>query len=276
MKKLVSTGLSVAMVISVCNTSLVSNAYAPTDYHDYKCIDIRKLDVGKNFIKKDKNVCDCKTCSFAAMTYDKISDYITDLEKEFEVLSKEKYIPEVATKISIIESILDRLSDSITLEHYKNKNFLLVSANTLPRDLSTNVNFGKKDGITYETTYTENYFDNLKETKVQPFLENVKAFRKNNEGKVDYNDLAGFFKEFFSLFGVCLISSAALVSVAVSVVVNGKSIVNKISTFFSGLNKKNQTSSKTKNNKQKSTSDNETIKESATKASDDESLKVSN
>ena len=258
MKKLVSTGLSVAMVISVCNTSLVSNAYAPTDYHDYKCIDIRKLDVGKNFIKKDK------------------SDYITDLEKEFEVLSKEKYIPEVATKISIIESILDRLSDSITLEHYKNKNFLLVSANTLPRDLSTNVNFGKKDGITYETTYTENYFDNLKETKVQPFLENVKAFRKNNEGKVDYNDWAVFFKEFFSLFGVCLISSAALVSVAVSVVVNGKSIVNKISTFFSGLNKKNQTSSKTKNNKQKSTSDNETIKESATKASDDESLKVSN
>ncbi len=207
-KSLIATGLSVATVLP--NTNMVSSAFVPTNYKDSKCIDIRKLGVDSNYIKKDKNVCGCKTCGFAAMTYDKISDYVSDLEKEFDVLSKKIYVPEVATKISIIESILDRLSDSITLDHYKNKNFLLVSANTLPRDLSTNVNFGKKDGIKYEDTYTKNYFNNLKETKVQPFLENVKAFRKNNEGKVDYNDLAGFFKGFLSLFGV---ASAILITV---------------------------------------------------------------
>ena len=268
MKKLVSTGLSVAIAISVCNTK--TYAWEPTDFTDPKCIDVRKLGVNTDYITKNK-VCGCKTCSVDAVMYNRLGDYLTDLENRFDSISKEENYIENKVKRSNIKLIVEAISRAIDRKDYKNGNFLLASTNYDPNYPSTTAFFTEKDDIIYRNNYDETYFAPLND-RLKTILSKIQNHNKPLEDSPTKINYAEDKKDFV----IAIVSSAVIGTFVSAVVVKGKSIVNKISTFFSGLNRKNQTSSETKNNKQKSTSDNETIKESATKVSDDESLKFSN
>lgn len=79
MKKLISTGLSLAMAMSACSTK--TYAWTPTDFDDPKCIDVRKLGVDTDYITKN-NVCGCKTCIVDAFTYSELEQYIIKIQKE--------------------------------------------------------------------------------------------------------------------------------------------------------------------------------------------------
>ncbi len=94
MKKLISITLSIAIAISVCSASIY--AFAPTDFHNPKCIDLSKLCTHNEgctqLYSKEDNVCGCKKCSVVASTYDKIKEYIVKLLKELNFLDRMVYM----------------------------------------------------------------------------------------------------------------------------------------------------------------------------------------
>ena len=119
MKKLLSTGLSVAIAMSVCSTK--TYAWSPTDFNDPKCIDLRNLRTqGKSSLRKitkSKNVCGCKTCTLGAITYYEINNYLRDFIKELngmdEMITKDNQtaINWEAGKYGIINLVL--LTDTV-------------------------------------------------------------------------------------------------------------------------------------------------------------------
>ena len=177
MKKLISTGLSVAMAMSVCSTK--TYAWAPTDFDDPKCIDVRKLGVDTDYITKNK-VCGCKTCSVDAVMYNRLDDYLTDLENRIESISKEENYIETITKLNNIDLILNDVINSIKNNRYKKSNFFLVSANYDPNQPTAIAQFAKKDGITYKNDYDDTYFTEISD-KAKIILNKVQKHIKLRE-----------------------------------------------------------------------------------------------
>ena len=55
-------------------------------------------------ITKENKVCGCKTCSIDAVMFNRLGDYLTDLENRFENLSKEENYLENKVKLKNIKS----------------------------------------------------------------------------------------------------------------------------------------------------------------------------
>ena len=224
MKKLVSTGLSVAIAISVCNTK--TYAWEPTDFTDPKCIDVRKLGVNTDYITKNK-VCGCKTCSVDAVIYNRLGDYLTDLENRFDSISKEENYIENKVKRSNIKLIVEAISRAIDRKDYKNGNFLLASTNYDPNYPSATAFFTEKDDIIYRNNYDETYFaplnDRLK--TILSKIQNHNKLRKDSPTKINY---AEQHKEDAKILATCL----GVGTVVALTTVFGQSISNKISEFF--------------------------------------------
>ncbi len=104
------------------------------------------------------------------------------------------------------ESILQKLSTAIELKQYKNKNFLLVSTNTLPREQGVNVNFGKKDGMEVSSAFdlSEKDFEDLNENKIKPLLTAIENGEYRQYEKRQYGTK---FRDVMK--GICWVSLAA-------------------------------------------------------------------
>ncbi len=225
MKKLISIALSIAMVMSVCSASIY--AFAPTDFHNPKCIDVRKLGVDTDYITRKNKVCGCKTCSVDAVMYNKLDDYLTDLENLFESILKEKNYIENAVKRMNIEDILTSISNDIKVENYKNRNFLLVSTNYDPNSPSSTASFSKKDDITYINNYDEAYFKEIND-RIKNILGKVEKRNKLLEDSpIIFNESSPAEK-----FVKMLVSYLVFGSAVILTAVYGQPIFNKISEFF--------------------------------------------
>lgn len=67
--------------------SLTSYAWAPTDFEDSKCIDVSDLNE-KRYISKYGKICGCTDCGFDVLTYEKFENYLNDVEKNSNELTK--------------------------------------------------------------------------------------------------------------------------------------------------------------------------------------------
>ena len=180
-KSLIATGLSVATVLP--NTSMVSSAWAPT-HIKAKCMGLSDLNEKGHISlpeKEGQEVCGCKTCTVDAVTYNKIGDYISILENEFDVQSKEADSLENRVKIDNIELILSSISSQIEDRVFANRNFLLVSTNYKPNEQDAIARFAYKDGIT--SNYDTDYFENINNEKIQPLLKKVSDYTSFMRGK---------------------------------------------------------------------------------------------
>ncbi len=78
-KKLLLIKLSLLLVLNILGTK--ANAWAPTDVGDPNCINLKGME-NLRHISKGAPVCDCKTCTIDAMTYDKIDQYVSKLTSQ--------------------------------------------------------------------------------------------------------------------------------------------------------------------------------------------------
>lgn len=225
MKKLVSIGLTITIAVSSCSTSIY--AFLPTDFHDPKCIDARKLGLKTDYITKKNKVCGCKTCSIDAVMYNRLDDYLTDLESQFESLSKaENYIGNEVKRRNI-ENILTSISDEIKREGYKNKNFLLASTNYDPNSPTSTAFFAKKDNIKYRNNYNETYFKEIND-RAKNILSKVEKRNKLLEDSPNKFNYAEQLKYDITTLAISLISGAVIVFAMMSI----PSMNNKLSEFF--------------------------------------------
>lgn len=197
MKRLLSI-ISILFVIFV-SFDVQIYAWAPTDFEDVKCINLRELGKTKDLImlgQDGENVCGCKKCTVDAVLYNRLGDYIDELKRRFDVLLKEpetSFMDKILIKLGStrkmrrdIEHLVKLQNIESTLEgilNYKNgkflnttyRNFLLVSTNYDPNGPTNIAQLARKDNITYNFAYDENYFQNIKEEKILPLLSKVRA-----------------------------------------------------------------------------------------------------
>lgn len=200
MRKLLSL-ISILSFIIIA-VSATTQAWAPTE-----CIDLRELGKTKDLImlgQDGEKVCGCKKCTVDAVLYNRLGDYIDELKRRFNMLLEEPE-PSFMDKILIkfgstqkkrrdIERFVKLQNIESTLEgilNYRNgkflnttyRNFLLVSTNYDPNGPTNIAQLARKDNITYNFAYDENYFQNIKEKKIVPLLNKVSAelnVRKDN------------------------------------------------------------------------------------------------
>ena len=148
-KKIIAASLCAATIAP--HSSITAKAWTPTDYEDYKCIDLRGLNEKRNISLPEKigqKVCGCKTCTVDAVAYEKIGDYISKLENEFKILAKEEDSLECRVKMGNLKSVLSSISRQIEDRDFINKNFLLTSTNYKANEQGAIAQFIYKDGIT--------------------------------------------------------------------------------------------------------------------------------
>ncbi len=224
-KKLISITLSITIAVSSCSTNMY--AFTPTDYDNPKCIDIRDLGVKTDYITKENKVCGCKTCSFDAVMFNRLGDYLTDLENRFENLSKEENYLENNVKLKNIESILKDIFREIKYKSYKNMNFVLTSLNNDINEPMAVAQFAKKDGLTYKDDYDDTYFNRIND-KTKIILDKVKEHNKLLKDKpIEFNH-----SEQFKEIATMLFTSLAGGAVIAFTIVLGPSITSRISKFF--------------------------------------------
>ena len=224
-KKLISITLSITITVSSCSTSMY--AFTPTDYDNPKCIDIRDLGVKTDYITKENKVCGCKTCSIDAVMFNRLGDYLTDLENRFENLSKEENYLENKVKLKNIKYILEDISKAIEYKRYKNKNFVLASSSYDPNEPMAVAQFAKKDGLTYKDNYDDTYFNRIND-KTKIILDKVKEHNKLLKDKpIEFNH-----SEQFKEIATMLFTSLAGGAVIAFALMFYPSITNKISEFF--------------------------------------------
>ena len=224
MKKIVSTGLSLAIAMSVCSTK--TYAWSPTDFDDPKCIDVRKLGVDTDYITK-KNVCKCKTCEVDAVMYNRLGDYLTDLENRFENIAKAENYIENEMKRKNVEDILEKIAEEINRKAYRNSNFLLVSTNYDPHSPSATAFFTEKDKVTYKNNYNETYFEKIND-RVKNILNKV---RKHNELLEDSPTKINYAEE-NKKFATILTAGFGVGTIIALTAVFGNSIADEIKEFF--------------------------------------------
>ena len=235
-KKLISITLSITIEVSSCSTNMY--AFTPTDYDNPKCIDIRDLGVKTDYITKENKVCGCQTCSFDAVMFNRLGDYLTDLENRFENLSKEENYLENNVKLKNIESILKDIFREIKYKSYKNMNFVLTSLNNDINEPMAVAQFAKKDGLTYKDDYDDTYFNRIND-KTKIILDKVKEHNKLLKDKpIEFNH-----SEQFKEIATMLFTSLAGGAVIAFTIVLGPSITSRISKFFK--NKLNNTEKQT-------------------------------
>ena len=224
-KKLISITLSITITVSSCSTSM--HAFTPTDYDNPKCIDIRDLGVKTDYITKENKVCECKTCSFDAVMFNRLDDYLADLENRFENLSKEENYLENKVKLKNIKYILEDISKAIEYKRYKNKNFVLASSSYDPNEPMAVAQFAKKDGLTYKDDYDDTYFNKIND-RVKIVLDKVENYNKLLKDK----PIAFNHSEQFKEIATMLFTSLAGGGVIAFALMFYPSITNKISEFF--------------------------------------------
>ena len=235
-EKLISITLSIAIAVSSCSTNMY--AFTPTDYDNPKCIDIRDLGVKTDYITKENKVCECKTCSFDAVMFNRLDDYLADLENRFENLSKEENYLENNAKLKNIESILKDIFREIKYKSYKNMNFVLTSLNNDINEPMAVAQFAKKDGLTYKDDYDDTYFNRIND-KIKIILDKVKEHNKLLKDK----PIAFNHSEQFKEVAIMLLTSLVGGAVIAFTIMFGPSITSRISKFFK--NKLNNTEKQT-------------------------------
>ncbi len=205
MRRLLST-ISILWFIFV-SFNATTCAWAPTDFEDVNCIDLRELGKTKDLImlgQDGEKVCGCEKCTVDAVLYNRLGDYIDELNRRFDMFLKEpetSFIDKILIKFGStrkmrrdIERFVKLQNIESTLEgilNYRNgkfsnttyRNFLLVSTNYDPNGPTNIAQLARKDNITYNFAYDENYFQNIKEEKIVPLLNKVSAelnVRKDN------------------------------------------------------------------------------------------------
>ena len=79
--------LAINLIFSIlASSSATIYAWAPTDFDNPKCIDIRKLGKSTDYISIQEKVCKCKKCSIDAFTYGALKQYVEDQKKHIENL----------------------------------------------------------------------------------------------------------------------------------------------------------------------------------------------
>lgn len=224
-KKLISITLSITIAVSSCSTNMY--AFTPTDYDNPKCIDIRDLGVKTDYIAKENKVCGCKTCSIDAVMFNRLGDYLTDLENRFENLSKEENYLENNVKLKNIESILKDIFREIKYKSYKNMNFVLTSLNNDINEPMAVAQFAKKDGLTYNDDYDDTYFNRIND-KIKIILDKVENYNKLLKDK----PIAFKHSEQFKEVTILLLTSLVGGAVIAFTIVFGPSITSRISKFF--------------------------------------------
>lgn len=142
-KKLLSISLSLFFIINIHNT----HAWTPTDFNDPKCINLKGLGQKIDYISKGEPVCNCKTCTIDAMTYDKIENYVSKLNTQlnsidrFTPINKQEAINYESGKYAAVNlifvteslaAILHPLVRSSSANHYiKGTYFLIMSAGVI-------------------------------------------------------------------------------------------------------------------------------------------------
>lgn len=224
-EKLISITLSIAIAVSSCSTNMY--AFTPTDYDNPKCIDIRDLGVKTDYITKENKVCGCQTCSFDAVMFNRLGDYLTELENRFENLSKEENYLENKVKLKNIKYILEDISKAIEYKRYKNKNFILASSNYDPNEPMAVAQFAKEDGLTYKDDYDDTYFNKIND-RVKIVLDKVENYNKLLKDK----PIAFNHSEQFKEVAIMLLTSLVGGAVIAFTIVFGPSITSRISKFF--------------------------------------------
>ena len=224
-KKLISITLSITIAVSSCSTNMY--AFTPTDYDNPKCIDIRDLGVKTDYITKENKVCGCKTCSIDAVMFNRLGDYLTDLENRFENLSKEENYLENNVKLKNIESILKDIFREIKYKSYKNMNFILTSLNNDINEPMAVAQFAKKDGLTYKDDYDDTYFNRIND-RVKIVLDKVENYNKLLKDRPITLNYTEQLKE----VAIMLLTSLVGGAVIAFTIVFGPSITSRISKFF--------------------------------------------
>ena len=171
MKKIVATTLALSIVVSAL--SLTSYAWAPTDFEDSKCIDVSDLNE-KRYISKYGKICGCTDCGFDVLTYEKFENYLNDVEKNSNELTKNHQYLQNKIKQENIYSTLKHISAAIEEQRYIGKNFILVSKNNNPNEQDSFAQFAKADGITFDEKMCDAfYFNKINEEKIKPLLTKV-------------------------------------------------------------------------------------------------------
>lgn len=233
-KKLISITLSITIAVSSCSTNMY--AFTPTDYDNPKCIDIRDLGVKTDYITKENKVCGCKTCSIDAVMFNRLGDYLTDLENRFENLSKEENYLENNVKLKNIESILKDIFREIKYKSYKNMNFVLTSLNNDINEPMAVAKFAKKDGLTYKDDYDDTYFNRIND-KIKIILDKVENYNKLLKDRPITLNYTEQLKEVATTLFMPLVGGA-IVAFAVTF---APSITSRISKFFKNKHAKKQT-----------------------------------
>ena len=190
MKKAISTVLVAAMLATGAGNAF---AWVPSDTDDPKCIDIRNLDEKRiiQYPDKGKKVCGCKTCEVAAMTFDKLEEYISKIEKEMSELDEDirtndkKWSTQKLhdlNKVAGRELALRYMSSDIAAKNYKDGNYYFVAMNYDVGEADAIGTFAKKEGIEYNAEYDETYFNEIKDR--------IKNILKAREGKYDEDSKA--------------------------------------------------------------------------------------
>ncbi len=224
-KKLISITLSITIAVSSCSTNMY--AFVPTDYDNPKCIDIRDLGVKTDYITKENKLCECKTCSFDAVMFNRLDDYLADLENRFENLSKEENYLENNVKLKNIESILKDIFREIKYKSYKNMNFILTSLNNDINEPMAVAQFAKKDGLTYKDDYDDTYFNRIND-RVKIVLDKVENYNKLLKDRPITLNYTEQLKE----VAIMLLTSLVGGAVIAFTIVFGPSITSRISKFF--------------------------------------------
>lgn len=224
-KKLISITLSITIAVSSCSTNMY--AFVPTDYDNPKCIDIRDLGVKTDYITKENKLCECKTCSFDAVMFNRLDDYLADLENRFENLSKEENYLENNVKLKNIESILKDIFREIKYKSYKNMNFILTSLNNDINEPMAVAQFAKKDGLTYKDDYDDTYFNRIND-RVKIVLDKVENYNKLLKDRPITLNYTEQLKE----VAIMLLTSLVGGAVIAFTIVLGPSITSRISKFF--------------------------------------------
>ena len=223
-KKLISITLSITIAVSSCSTNMY--AFTPTDYDNPKCIDIRDLGVKTDYI----------TCSIDAVMFNRLVDYLTDLENRFENLSKEENYLENNVKLKNIESILKDIFREIKYKSYKNMNFVLTSLNNDINEPMAVAKFAKKDGLTYKDDYDDTYFNRIND-KIKIILDKVENYNKLLKDRPITLNYTEQLKEVATTLFMPLVGGA-IVAFAVTF---APSITSRISKFFKNKHAKKQT-----------------------------------
>ena len=159
--------------------------------------------------------------------FNRLDDYLADLENRFENLSKEENYLENNAKLKNIESILKDIFREIKYKSYKNMNFVLTSLNNDINEPMAVAQFAKKDGLTYKDDYDDTYFNRIND-KIKIILDKVKEHNKLLKDK----PIAFNHSEQFKEIATMLFTSLAGGAVIAFALMFYPSITNKISEFF--------------------------------------------